>query len=87
MPRNRFFHCLTLAAAFFLLWETQASAYETRVVTDHANTPLFQLRFFDQGEEYGNALSETEGEVSTWQLGLPGREPAGWRAHSSAIKA
>lgn len=68
MPRNRFFHCLTLAAAFFLLWETQASAYETRVVTDHANTPLFQLRFFDQGEEYGNALSETEGEVSTWQL-------------------
>ena len=39
MPRNRFFHCLTLAAAFFLLWETQASAYETRVVTDHANTP------------------------------------------------
>ena len=51
MPRNRFFHCLTLAAAFFLLWETQASAYETRVVTDHANTPLFQLRFFDQGEE------------------------------------
>ena len=44
MPRNRFFHCLTLAAAFFLLWETQASAYETRVVTDHANTPLFQLR-------------------------------------------
>ena len=38
MPRNRFFHCLTLAAAFFLLWETQASAYETRVVTDHANT-------------------------------------------------
>ena len=49
MPRNRFFHCLTLAAAFFLLWETQASAYETRVVTDHANTPLFQLRFFDQG--------------------------------------
>ena len=40
MPRNRFFHCLTLAAAFFLLWETQASAYETRVVTDHANTPL-----------------------------------------------
>ena len=68
MPRNRFFHCLTLAAAFFLLWETQASAYETRVVTDHANTPLFQLRFFDQGEEYGNVLSETEGEVSTWQL-------------------
>lgn len=68
MPRNRFFHCLTLAAAFFLLWETQASAYETRIVTDHANTPLFQLRFFDQGEEYGNALSETEGEVSTWQL-------------------
>ena len=68
MPRNRFFHCLTLAAAFFLLWETQASAYETRVVTDYANTPLFQLRFFDQGEEYGNALSETEGEVSTWQL-------------------
>ena len=57
-----------MAAAFFLLWETQASAYETRVVTDHANTPLFQLRFFDQGEEYGNALSETEGEVSTWQL-------------------
>lgn len=50
MPRNRFFHCLTLAAAFFLLWETQASAYETRVVTDHANTPLFQLRFFDQGK-------------------------------------
>ena len=40
MPRNRFFHCLTLAAAFFLLWETQASAYETRVVTDHANTFL-----------------------------------------------
>ena len=68
MPRNRFFHCLTLAAAFFLLWETQASAYETRIITDHANTPLFQLRFFDQGEEYGNALSETEGEVSTWQL-------------------
>ena len=62
MPRNRFFHCLTLAAAFFLLWETQASSYETRVVT------LFQLHFFDQGEEYGNALSETEGEVSTWQL-------------------
>ena len=68
MLRNRFFHCLTLAATFFLLWETQASAYETRVVTDHANTPLFQLRFFEQGEEYGNALSETEGEVSTWQL-------------------
>ena len=68
MPRNRFFHCLTLAAAVFLLWETQASAYETRIITDHANTPLFQLRFFDQGEEYGNALSETEGEVSTWQL-------------------
>ena len=66
MPRNRFFHCLTLAAAFFLLWKTQASAYETRVVTDHANTPLFQLRFFDQGEEYGNALSETEGVVS-WE--------------------
>ncbi len=52
-PGTVFFHCLTLAAAFFLLWETQASAYETRVVTDHANTPLFQLRFFDQGEEYG----------------------------------
>lgn len=67
-PGTVFFHCLTLAAAFFLLWETAASAYETRVVTDHANTPLFQLRFFDQGEEYGNALSETEGEVSTWQL-------------------
>ena len=66
IPRNRFFHCLTLAAAFFLLWETQASSYETRVVTDDA--PLFQLHFFDQGEEYGNALSETEGEVSTWQL-------------------
>ena len=43
MPRNRFFHCLTLAAAVFLLWETQASAYETRIITDHANTPLFQL--------------------------------------------
>ena len=68
MPRNRFFHCLTLAAAVFLLWETQASAYETRIITDHANTPLFQLRFFDQGEKYGNALSETEGEASTWQL-------------------
>lgn len=51
MPRNRFFHCLTLAAAVFLLWETQASAYETRIITDHANTPLFQLRFFDQCEE------------------------------------
>ena len=68
MPRNRFFHCLALAAAVFLLWETQASAYETRIVTDHANTPLFQLRFFDQGEGYGNALSESEGDVSTWQL-------------------
>ena len=79
MPWNRFFHCLTLAAAVFLLWETQASAYETRIVTTHSNTPLFQLRFFDQGEEYGNALSESEGETSTWQLS-PAQKDAVTRA-------
>ena len=50
MPRNRFFHCLTLAAAFFLLWETQASAYETRVVTDHANTPCSNCAFLIRGK-------------------------------------
>lgn len=81
MPRNRFFHCLIGAAALFFLWETQASAYETRIISTPSNTPLFQVRFFDQGEEYGNALSETEGEISTWQL-----SPAQKDAVTRAIK-
>lgn len=62
MPRNRFFHCLTLAAAVFLLWETQASAYETRIITDHANTPLFQLRFLIRGKSTATPFRKRKGK-------------------------
>lgn len=65
---NRFFHCFVLASTVFLFWKTQALAYETRIVATSSNTPLFELRFFDQDEEYGNAFSGSEGDTSTWQL-------------------
>lgn len=79
MPWNRFLRCMTLSAAVFLLWETQALSYETRIVSSPSAIPVFELRFFDQGEEYGNAHSESEGEASTWQLS-PAQKDAVTRA-------
>ena len=51
-----------------MVWGKNASAVETRYVYGDKGLPLFELNFYDQGEQYPiNEIVETSG-YSTWQL-------------------